>query len=79
MERRDSIRDPPDSLLLQEKANQVHAAISTLSSRQQEIIRLRYGMDCEEHTLEAVAQIFGVTRERIRQIQVWTEKKLSSC
>ena len=33
-------------------------------------------MNCEEHTLEAVAQIFGVTRERIRQIQAWCEKKL---
>lgn len=76
LERRDSIRDPLNSLLLEEEANQVHAAISTLSSRKQEIIRLRYGMGCEEHTLEAVAQIFGLTRERIRQIQAWSEKKL---
>ena len=76
LERRDSIRDPLDSLLLEEDANLVHEAISTLSSRKQEIIRLRYGMGCEEHTLEAVAQIFGLTRERIRQIQAWSEKKL---
>ncbi|HQR39330.1 MAG TPA: sigma factor-like helix-turn-helix DNA-binding protein, partial [Blastocatellia bacterium] len=46
-------------------------SLSTLSSREAEILRLRYGLDSngEERTLEEVGRHFNVTRERIRQIE----------
>lgn len=44
--------------------------LKTLSYREREIVKLRYGLgDGYVYTMEEVAHIFGVTRERIRQIQ----------
>ncbi|MFZ5529740.1 MAG: sigma-70 family RNA polymerase sigma factor [Pseudomonadota bacterium] len=48
----------------------VDAALSVLDERQREVIRLRFGIgDIEDMTLEQVGREFGVTRERIRQIE----------
>lgn len=47
-----------------------------LSDRQAEILRLRYGIGEREHTLQEVAERLGITRERVRQIQVKAEEKL---
>ena len=65
-------------------ANNVHAAASkieellkTLTCREREIIRLRYGLaDGYTYTLEEVGRIFKVTRERVRQIEA---KAVASC
>lgn len=44
--------------------------LQTLSSREQEVLRLRHGLDGEPRmTLDEIGQLFGVTRERIRQIE----------
>jgi RNA polymerase primary sigma factor len=60
--------------LLQE---QLHAILGDLSDRERRIIRLRFGMaDGHPHTLEEVGREFGVTRERIRQIEAKTLAKL---
>src|SRR5260221_146816 len=49
---------------------QVKDALGTLTQREQDVLRLRYGLvDGSEHTLEEVGQNFAVTRERIRQIE----------
>ncbi len=49
---------------------QVDDVLKTLSSREERVIRLRFGIDDGYHrTLEEVGNIFGVTRERIRQIE----------
>jgi RNA polymerase primary sigma factor len=52
--------------------------LSTLSSREADIIRMRFGLDGsgEEHTLEEVGRHFAVTRERIRQIEAKALAKL---
>ena len=55
----------------------VQRALLELSPREQEIVRLRFGLDDGRlRTLEEVGQIFGVTRERVRQIEMKTLAKL---
>ena len=55
----------------------VKRALSELTDREQEVVRLRFGLDDGRiRTLEEVGQIFGVTRERIRQIEMKTLAKL---
>jgi RNA polymerase primary sigma factor len=54
-------------------------ALSTLPARERGVIAMRYGLDGEEpQTLEEVGRAFGVTRERIRQIETHTLRKLKS-
>ena len=60
--------------LLQE---QLESVLTTLSEREKEVIRLRFGLvDGQPRTLEEVGKKFGVTRERIRQIESKTLSKL---
>jgi RNA polymerase primary sigma factor len=55
----------------------VHKALNVLPERERQVIELRYGLSgMEPLTLEEVGQAFGVTRERIRQIENNTLKKL---
>lgn len=55
----------------------LHEALDGLSDREQEILRKRFGMDGEEeHTLTDVGQQYGLSRERIRQLQVQALRKL---
>ena len=55
----------------------VQAALLELSPREQEVVRLRFGLeDGRIRTLEEVGRIFGVTRERVRQIEAKTLAKL---
>ena len=52
-------------------------ALSELSDREKEVVRLRFGLDDgQARTLEEVGKEFGVTRERIRQIEAKTLAKL---
>ena len=50
--------------------------IDRLEPRQAAVLRRRFGIDCDEHTLEEVGKEFGVTRERIRQIEAKALKTL---
>jgi RNA polymerase primary sigma factor len=55
----------------------VQEAIAGLTPREERILRMRFGIGgMDEHTLEEVGQIFGVTRERIRQIEARALMKL---
>ena len=55
----------------------IHKVLKTLSYREREIIKLRYGLgDGYSYTLEEVGHIFKVTRERIRQIEAKAVRKL---
>ena len=61
------------TLMLQQLAD----VLATLGEREQQVITMRYGLsDGFSHTLEEVGQRFGVTRERIRQIETKTLAKL---
>ena len=57
----------------------VERALNSLPTREREVIELRYGLNGQKpRTLEEVGQAFGVTRERIRQIENNTLKRLES-
>jgi RNA polymerase primary sigma factor len=72
-----SAGSPNDSLLSQDLSTQVERALSMLSPKEKEILRLRFGLGEEgEHTLEEVGKRFAVTRERIRQIEAKALRKL---
>ncbi|WP_243740729.1 RNA polymerase sigma factor [Streptomyces sp. 8K308] len=61
-------------LLLRE---QLEAVLSTLGDRERRVVELRYGLlDGRPRTLEEIGRLFGVTRERIRQIEHKTLSKL---
>ncbi|WP_446680081.1 RNA polymerase sigma factor RpoD [Candidatus Mycosynbacter amalyticus] len=68
---------PEESASNQLLKEQVQAVLSTLSDREQKIVRMRFGLDNgKSHTLEEVGQEFAVTRERIRQIEAKALAKL---
>ena len=68
---------PNESLMTQDLTHQVERALATLSPKEKEILRLRFGIGEEgEHTLEEVGKRFAVTRERIRQIEAKALRKL---
>ena len=57
----------------------VARALASLPSREREVIELRYGLTGgHQRTLEEVGQAFNITRERVRQIENRTLKKLQS-
>ena len=60
----------PDSVLIHESLRiEIQQVLKTLSSREADVIRLFYGLDCEILTLEEIAEKFNLTRERVRQIK----------
>ena len=68
---------PEDSATNQLLKEQVSEVLSSLSDREQKIVRMRFGLDNgKNHTLEEVGQEFAVTRERIRQIEAKALAKL---
>jgi RNA polymerase primary sigma factor len=68
---------PEESAIYQLMKGHVEEFLSTLPPREQKILRMRFGLENgRAHTLEEVGQEFGVTRERIRQIEAKALKKL---
>ena len=75
----DSAESPFDSASLQLRRSDIENALSSLPERERRVIELRFGLDGEPPcTLEEVGKAFGVTRERIRQIENNTLKRLES-
>lgn len=63
-------QSPYDAVQTRELANRVTEILSTLSDREEKIIRLRFGIgEKAEYTLEEIGKRFNVSRERIRQIE----------
>jgi RNA polymerase primary sigma factor len=57
--------------------DQCQAVFQTLAEREAGVIKLRFGLvDGQPHTLDEIGQVYGVTRERIRQIEAKSLKKL---
>lgn len=78
----DTIAENVDETLEEEILNeisrrQINEIVNGLDIREREILKLRYGLDGYEiHTLEEIGKSFNITRERVRQIEKKTLKKL---
>jgi RNA polymerase primary sigma factor len=75
----DLAESPYDSATLSLRREDIERALGSLPDRERKVIELRFGLNGEPPcTLEEVGRAFGVTRERIRQIENNTLKKLES-
>jgi len=73
----ESVDNPADAATKMMLSDAVGEVLGELSEREQDIVRLRFGLDgSQAKTLEEVGKEFGVTRERIRQIEAKTLAKL---
>jgi RNA polymerase primary sigma factor len=73
----DSIEDPSDEIGRQEVAERVRSLLSTLTPREERILRMRFGVgDDEAQTLQECGNEFSITRERVRQIAIAALGKL---
>jgi RNA polymerase primary sigma factor len=73
----ENLPGPVDAASRQLLKEQIAAALGVLSDREREVLQMRFGLtDGQDHTLEEVGRFFGVTRERIRQIEAKALRKL---
>ena len=57
------------ALMSESLLTEISRALETLSERERDIIRMFFGIGCQEMTLEEIGDKFGLTRERVRQIK----------
>ena len=68
---------PLEAVIIRDLEEHVHRLLQILSPREEHILRLRFGLGgATPQTLEAVGQMFGVSRERIRQLEAQALRKL---
>lgn len=73
----DDVTDPADHAATEMMKKQLEDVLDTLTDREENVLRLRFGLDDgRTRTLEEVGKVFGVTRERIRQIEAKALRKL---
>ena len=73
----DDALSPADAAAMTFLKTKVNDVLETLTPREAEVLRLRFGLkDGTQQTLEEVGNAFGVTRERIRQIEAKALRKL---
>jgi RNA polymerase primary sigma factor len=72
-----SLMNPLDQMIIECNKDIIEMVLSTLSEREADIVRLRFGLNNQEpQTLEQIGQSYGVTRERIRQLENKALRKL---
>ena len=73
----EKIPEPDAAASKQLLAEQLQTILNSLNIRERQVLEMRFGLkDGRSHTLEEVGQAFGVTRERIRQIEAKALRKL---
>ena len=73
----DSACDPLEDVLDQELRGELNVAIEQLKPREQSVVRLRFGLGEKRVTLKKIGEALGVSRERVRQIQITALRKIS--
>lgn len=67
----------PESLLMDAQSSAaLRGLLDTIAPREAEVVRLRCGIDCDEHTYEEIGKVFGIGKERVRQIEAKAMRKL---
>ena len=70
-------RTPEEKAIEGQLATEVERAMASLTDREREVLRLRYGLGTErEHTLEEIGRRLMLTRERVRQIEAKAVAKM---
>lgn len=73
----ETMPEPDDAASKQLLREQLRTILNSLNRRERQVLEMRFGLkDGQGHTLEEVGQAFGVTRERIRQIEAKALRKL---
>ncbi|MCL7453417.1 MAG: RNA polymerase sigma factor RpoD [Anaerolineae bacterium] len=73
----ETMPEPDDAASQQLLREQLRNILNSLNHRERQVLEMRFGLnDGQSHTLEEVGQAFGVTRERIRQIEAKALRKL---
>ena len=73
----ETMPEPDDAASAQLLREQLRTILKSLNPRERQVLEMRFGLkDGQSHTLEEVGQAFGVTRERIRQIEAKALRKL---
>ncbi|HNN49266.1 MAG TPA: sigma-70 family RNA polymerase sigma factor, partial [Marmoricola sp.] len=68
---------PADAVSFTLLQEQLHQVLDTLSEREAGVVQMRFGLtDGQPKTLDEIGKVYGVTRERIRQIESKTMSKL---
>ena len=57
------------TLMYESLSREIDRALATLTERESDIIKMFFGIGCQEVTLEEIGDKFGLTRERVRQIK----------
>lgn len=67
----------PESFIAYNQAkNTLNELIESLTPRETEVMKLRFGIECDEHTYKKIGEILGVSIERVRQIEAKALRKL---
>lgn len=70
-------QNPMTSLIAEANKQVIESVLATLNEREANVLRLRFGMESDHaHTLEEIGEKMGVTRERVRQIEVKALRKM---
>jgi len=65
-----NIQSPEDEVIQNQLSEKIDEALGGLSEREEQVIRLRFGIDDDDpHTLKRIGRKFGISRERVRQIE----------
>ena len=72
----DEGKSPEEETILSELKKKTTSVLSSLTAREERVLRMRFGMGVKEHTLEEVGKTYSVTRGRIREIEAKALRKL---
>lgn len=67
----------PEKIMLDAQGyHKLNELLDTLTPRESKVLRLRFGIDCDEHSLDEIGKLFEVSKERVRQIESKALRKM---